>query len=151
LAPYDKTRADRFRWYWKLQGRIDVLQVRWMGTSLLALMLRSRVLLLETIGRTTGRRHRTPVMYWRVGDALFVGGGAGGMTRVDWVANVRTDPRAVVWVSRRRQHAIVHELRGTDYDVARAQALERWPRATKYERSGRPIPYFRVELQGRGE
>ena len=70
------------------------------------------------------------------------------MTRVDWVANVRSDPRAVVWVSRRRRPAIVHELRGSDYTVARSQAFERWPRATKYEQSGRPIPYFRVELLG---
>jgi hypothetical protein len=29
-------------------------------------------------------------MYWQDEGKLFIGGGAAGMTRVDWVANVRS-------------------------------------------------------------
>jgi deazaflavin-dependent oxidoreductase (nitroreductase family) len=143
--PLPRSRADRFRWYWKLQGRIDSLQVRWLGTSVLALMLRSSVLLLETTGRRTGRRHRSPVMYWQDGGKLFIGGGAGGMTRVDWVANVRANPAVAAWVKRKRLRVVVHELKGEEYATAREQAFARWPKAAKYERSGRPIPYFRLD------
>ena len=148
LTTYKRTLADRLRWYWKIQSRIDSLQVRWIGTSLLAVILRSPVLLLESTGRRSGRRRRSPVMYWRHAGDLFIGGGAAGMTRVDWVANVRADPHATAWVRRRRMPVVVHELEGIDYDEARSQAFERWPRAAKYERSGRPIPYFRLEVLG---
>ena len=141
-----RSRADRFRWYWKLQSRIDSLQVRYLGTSILALFLRTPVLLIETIGRRSGRTRRTPVAYWAEGDVLFVGGGAAGMTRVDWVANIRANPHAAVWVRRQRRDVVARELAGAEEEAARAYAFKRWPNAAKYEqRSGRRVPYFRLE------
>jgi len=138
--------ADRLRWYWRLQSRIDAFQVRWLGTSLLALMRRSTALVLETTGRRTGRPHGTTVMYWTEGDQTFIGGGAAGMSKVDWVANLRADPRCAVWVRRRRSEAEAHELRGDAYDKAKAYAFARWPAASRFEAgSGRRIPYFRLE------
>jgi len=129
-----------------MQSRFDARQVRYIGTSGLALMLRSRVLLLETKGRKSGRRRRTTVVYWEDGGKIFIGGGAAGMTRVDWVANVRSNPQAVAWVRRRRLSVLVRELSGDEYETARVQAFERWPKARKYEaRSGRRIPYFRLD------
>jgi deazaflavin-dependent oxidoreductase (nitroreductase family) len=141
-----KTLADRFRWYWKITNRVEALEVRWFGTSGVGLMRRSPMLVLETKGRRTGRRRRTPVVYWRQDDRIFIGGGAAGMTRVDWVANVRAEPAAVAWVDRRRTPVRVVELEGAEYEAARARALELWPNVPKYEiRSGRKVPYFRLE------
>lgn len=67
------------------------------------------------------------------------------MTRVDWVANLRANPEAVLWIKRRPVRVIGQELSGHEYDAARSRALQRWPNAVKYERSGRPIPFFRLE------
>lgn len=67
------------------------------------------------------------------------------MSRVDWVANLRAQPRAWVWIRRRRIPVAAHELTGDEYERAREEALEHWPDAPKYEtRSGRTIPYFRL-------
>jgi deazaflavin-dependent oxidoreductase (nitroreductase family) len=119
--------------------------VRYLGASGLSLLWRTPVLLLETKGRRTGRTRRAAVAYWRADGAYFVGGGAGGMTRVDWVANLRASSHATVWVDRRRTEVTVTELRGDRYEQARHEAMRRWPRSRKYEHiSGRAIPYFEL-------
>jgi deazaflavin-dependent oxidoreductase (nitroreductase family) len=142
---YSETLADRFRWVWKLTARSEALQVRLLGTSVIAFLRRDRILVIETTGRRTGRRHRTPVMYWTDDGHIFIGGGAAGMTRVDWVANLRHTPVAMAWIRRRAVAVSAHELRGAECERARTQAFERWPAAAKYERSGRKIPYFRLD------
>ncbi len=119
--------------------------MRRLGTSG-SKLLRGSVLLIETTGRRTGKRRRTPVVYWEEGRSFFVGAGAAGMTRVDWVANLRAEPRAVVWVGRKPVDVVAHELEGAAYEHARDFAFQRWPNAVKYvARSGRPIPYFRLD------
>lgn len=142
---YKRTTADRFRWYWKISNRLEAFQVRRTGTSGIALIRRSQALVLETTGRRTGRRRRTPLMYWSADGHFFIGGGAAGMTRVDWVANLRSNPVAAAWIKRRRIPVIGRELRSGEYEVAKSHAFRLWPNAAKYERSGRPIPYFRLE------
>ncbi len=137
--------ADRFRWGWRLLNRWEALQLRWLGTSGLALMMRRPVLLLETTGRRTGRARRAGVTYWQDGEGFVVGGGAAGMTRVDWVANLRAQPAATVWVRRRRHAVVADELRGEEYAAVKAEAFRRWPSSARYEEmSGRLIPYFRL-------
>ena len=140
-----RTLADRFRWYWRLLNRTDSFTVRITGTCLLGLVRRSPVLVLETTGRRSGKRRRAVVIYWSRDGAYFVGGGAAGMTRVDWVANVRAQPRIAVWVKRRRVEVVAAELVGAEAERARSYAFGRW-RSDKYERSsGRRTPFFRLE------
>jgi len=132
---------------WWVSNRIESAALRYLGASGLALISRRTVLVLETTGRKTGRTRRTPVAYWRGGEGtLFIGGGAGGMSRVDWVANLRANPAAVVWIGRRRHPVTATELRGEASEQARRHAFDKWPDTAKYERmSGRPIPYFRLD------
>jgi deazaflavin-dependent oxidoreductase (nitroreductase family) len=143
-------RADRYRPLWRVSNRLESAALRYLGTSGIALIGRRRVLVLETTGRKTGRARRTPVAYWRGGDGtLFIGGGAGGMSRVDWVANLRADPAAAVWIGRRRSPVIATELSGDASEQARRHAFAIWPDTARYERaSGRPIPYFRLDQRG---
>jgi deazaflavin-dependent oxidoreductase (nitroreductase family) len=83
------------------------------------------------------------VAYWSDGDAFLIGGGAAGMTRVDWVANVRTNPECAVYARRRRIPVRARELIGEEYGAAQAEAFRRWPDTSRYEeKSGRKIPYF---------
>lgn len=140
-----RTTADRFRWLFRLSNRLEALQVRYLGVSSVSLLWRTQVLLLETTGRRTGRTRRAAVAYWHHDGAYLVGGGAGGMTKVDWVANLRATSRATVWVRRRRIPVTVTELQGDRYDEVREEALRRWPSALKYEQiSGRRLPFFEL-------
>jgi deazaflavin-dependent oxidoreductase (nitroreductase family) len=142
-SPARPARADRYRRLWRFVNRVESVQVRWLGTSGIALVRRTPVLLLETTGRRSGRTRRAPVAYWERDGRYLVGGGAAGMSRVDWVANLRSSPDAAVWVARRRIPVRALELHGDDYEQARAEAFTRWPDAPKYEQaSGRRIPYF---------
>lgn len=124
--------------------------MRYAGTSAIALITRRTVLALETTGRRTGRTRLTPVAFWRDPDgALIIGGGAAGMSRVDWVANLRAQPAAAVWIGRRRRLVIATELSGEPYEQARRHAVTRWREVARYERmAGRQIPCFGLDPAG---
>jgi deazaflavin-dependent oxidoreductase (nitroreductase family) len=139
------SRADRYRWFWRISNRWESVQVRYLGRSGISLLRRTPVLVLETKGRKTGRTRRTALAYWEQHGSYLIGGGAAGMSRVDWVANLGATSDAVVWVRRRRVPVQARRLQGDEYERARAEAFRRWPDAPKYEQmSGRPIPYFEL-------
>jgi len=75
-----------------------------------------------------------------------IGGGAAGKTRTpDWVANLRANAEAAVWIRRRRIPVRAGELTGEERDPAGGHATRIWPGVPRYaERSGRVIPYFRL-------
>src|SRR5687768_5127325 len=113
------TRIDRLRPWIRLVTKFEVMQVRWLGVSGVSVTRRRNVLVLETIGRRTGKRRRAVATYLRDRDGSFrIGGGAGGMTRVDWVANLRACSDAVVYVRRHRIDVSVEELHGEERDAA---------------------------------
>ena len=119
--------------------------LRRFGVSGMSLLRRTQLLVIETTGRRTGKRRAAPVAYWEDNGAFYIGGGAGGMTRVDWVANLRHSTDASIVVRRRRIRVSVQELDGDDYVKAREHALTLWPGVPRYERiSGRRVPYFRL-------
>lgn len=132
---------------WRLMNRLESAAIRRLGIGVIGPVGRRKVLVLETTGRRTGRVRRTPVAYWRDPDgSLYIGAGAGGMPRVDWVANLRAYPAAAVWIGRRGHPVSATELAGEAYERARTHALALWPEVAQYERaSGRPIPYFRLD------
>ena len=144
-----RTIADRLRPLIRIAARLEVLQLRLFGVSGISLLRRRDVLVLETVGRRTGKRRRAAVSYLRgPGGSFRIGGGAGGMTRVDWVANLRAMDEAVVYVRRRRLRVGVAELHGSTRDDAHAAAEARWPEVRRYEEvSARRIPYFELTVR----
>src|SRR3954469_17726587 len=68
--------ADRLLGARRLLSKADVVQQRLLGTSVTALLWRTRVLVLETTGRKSRQRRATPVAYRRLEDGsyLVVGG-----------------------------------------------------------------------------
>src|SRR5438309_11812351 len=81
-----RTWADWTRPLWRVGNRLEAWELRRLGTSGMKLLRRSDLLALETTGRRTGRRRRVPLAYWVTDEGSYmVGGGAAGMTRVDWV------------------------------------------------------------------
>lgn len=65
-----------------------------------------RVLLLNTMGRRSGRERRTPVQYERFDDELVVVAAGGGSPRPPaWWLNLEADPEVELQVGAERWHA----------------------------------------------
>lgn len=132
-------------------ARIEALQIRRMGTSVLARLFRTDVLVLVTTGRRTGRERRTPLACAAIAGGWLISGGAGGQRHVDWVANLRANPEANVVVGRRTFQVTAVEPIGSDYDAARAFVIKRWPRVLRYEVSARrSVPIFELHRVDNG-
>lgn len=140
--------VDRSRPIIRWANRAESLEVRFFGRTLMTAFRPGSVMVIETRGRRTGRRHQVPVAY--LPDAhggFFVGGGAAGMTRTaDWVLNLRANPAAIVIVRRRPITVVAAELDGAARQHAHDAASAVWKDLGEYERrSGRPIPYFHLQ------
>lgn len=138
---------DRVRLVRRLTRAIEAAQVKYFGRSLLSLVARTPVLVLETTGRRTGRQRESTLAYLPLDDGqLLVVGGAGGQTRLpDWVANLRANPDVTVTVNRERRPMHAAELDGAERATAWKLALAEWPRIALYEaKAGRRVPVIRL-------
>ncbi len=126
---------------------------RRFGRSIISVLAATPVLVVETVGRRSGRPRSTVVAYGRFllpdeasagGEALVVVGGAAGMRKVpDWVANLRARPDAVVVLDGVRSDVRFRELDGVERAVLWPALVATWPRIEHYERTaGRPVPVF---------
>ena len=126
-------------------ARVESAQIRRTGSSVLAHVFHTDVLVLITTGRKTGRSRRTPLAYASTPDGWLISGSAAGQPRVDWIANLRASSDAEVVVKRRTHHVTASEPTGAAYDSARELVVQRWPRVLGYEAaSGRAVPIFRL-------
>lgn len=148
--PRRRNVADLIRPVRRLAGNVESAEVRWFGRSILSTLFRQRVLVIETIGRRSGKRRRTTVAYRELDGQLVVVGGAGGQSRPpDWVANLRATPNVGVTRQRRslRMHARI--LDGEERRSAWDTLLPDWPMIAKYQdRAGYPIPVVLLQPTG---
>jgi deazaflavin-dependent oxidoreductase (nitroreductase family) len=130
----------------RLAGYVETAEVRLLGWSILSVLFRQRVLVLETRGRRSGKRRRTTVAYREVDGQLLVVGGAGGQTRPpDWVANLRADPRVAVTRRRRSVDMTAEVLEGSARQATWNRLAPDWPMIERYQaRAGYPIPVVRL-------
>lgn len=143
-----KLGARWLRFVRRAAARVESAQIRRTGSSVLAQVFHTDVLVLITTGRRTGRSRRTPLAYASTPDGWLISGGAAGQPRVDWIANLRASADAQIVVKRRTHQVTASEPTGTDYDSARALVLQRWPRVLGYEAaSGRAVPIFRLHTR----
>ncbi len=95
------------------------------------------VLLLQTIGRRSGRTHTTPVQYHYLADGdtfVVVASNAGARRPPAWYLNLQADPHAHVDVAGRGVDVRAHEATGQ----ARAELWQRLTTANRYlERAAR--------------
>jgi deazaflavin-dependent oxidoreductase (nitroreductase family) len=69
-------------------------------------MHRDRLVLLTTLGRTTGQPHTTPMMFHRDGERLLVvASNVGAAQHPDWYLNLVASPRVTVEVGDERYDA----------------------------------------------
>jgi deazaflavin-dependent oxidoreductase (nitroreductase family) len=110
-------------------------------------MHRERLLLLTTVGRLTGRRHTTPMMFHRDGDRLLVMASNNGATEdPDWYLNLVEQSAVTVEVGDEKYDATARPLEGDDRERMWSMIKQRYPFFAEHEvKAGREIPV--VELK----
>ncbi len=105
------------------------------------------LLLLEHVGRKSGRRRTTPLVYMPDGEEMVIVASKGGYPRhPGWLHNLRAHPDAVVQIGSRRI-----AVRAREADAEERRRL--WPRAIEHnphwgryrERTKREIPLVILE------
>ncbi len=102
-------------------------------------------LVLTTIGRRTGERRRTVLVYARRGDDLVVvASNYGGDRQPAWLLNIREQPRVEVLVGRRRASAAAREVTVRDPGYVELWQLVNANNHNRYDEhqraTSRPIP-----------
>lgn len=147
MAMSRRNAFDRLRPVRRLTGPIEAAQVRRFGKSGLSIAFRTRVLVLRSTGRRSGRERSVTLAVHEEGDgSLLVVGGAGGQVRLpDWIANLRQQPIAAVALDRGRFRVRAEELAGTERAAIWSRLLQVWPQIDTYERrAGRDVPVVRL-------
>ncbi|MDQ1483164.1 MAG: hypothetical protein QOF35_1240 [Actinomycetota bacterium] len=105
-------------------------------------MHRDRLVLLTTVGRTTGRPHTTPMMFHRDGDRLLVvASNVGASEHPDWYRNLVVTPRVTVEVGDERYEAMATPTAGAERARLWAMLKESYPFFADHEtKTERTIP-----------
>lgn len=106
--------------------RIHRFVYRWTGGLIGHRTPAGRMLLLTTVGRRSGLRRTTPLLYLPDGPRFVVVGSNGGRDQSPaWVLNLSATPTAEIQVGRRTLKADAHILTGEEKAVM-------WPRLLEY-------------------
>lgn len=78
-----------------------------------------QLLILTTIGRKSGQRRQSPLIYTREGDRLYLfGSNFGQATHPAWTSNLLANPDAWVTMGGREIPVVATQLHGDEYDHA---------------------------------
>ena len=147
-----RRRGRRFDPLGRLAARVDARLVRHTGRSWVSRRATQArglqyvpTLLLRTTSPRTGRRD-VALFYGRQSDDYLVVGSRGGHPREpQWARNLRAEPRAVIWVDRRRVPVHARLLEGEERERAWQLMAELWPPYERYReraQAHREIPVF---------
>lgn len=149
----------RRRWFAAVGRRLaplDALLFRLTGGRLTVLgpqeLAMPRTCLLTTIGRRTGRRRTTPVMFLRDGETIIVTSESFGQRRpAAWPLNLRATPRAEVRIGRERLECEARELRDAQADRYWPDFVRAWPAHRDYRARSGVRRMFALHPRGGGE
>jgi len=112
----------------------------------------SRLLLLTTTGRKSGRPRTTPLMRIEDGDNYVVAGSVGGApSHPGWYYNLMDNPRVMVQVGRTVENRTARIADGEERHRLWARFIEAEGRFADYEkRTDRIIPVVVLEPNGTG-
>jgi len=107
-------------------------------------------MVLETVGRRSGRKRATPVLYLRDGDALVVLAANAGADRTPaWWLNLKEAGSADAVVGRRRIHVTPRLVAGTERDRLWRAFVDMYPQAEHYTRfTRRALPLIALQPEG---
>jgi deazaflavin-dependent oxidoreductase (nitroreductase family) len=115
--------------------------LRRTGGRVLSRWFGARVLVLETIGRRSGRLRSTPLVYLRDREDLVVVAANGGADRQPgWWLNLRSAGHAVAVIGDDRVHVRPRETAGAERDRLWSHFSSHAPIATYQRRTSRSLP-----------
>ena len=100
------------------------------------------VLLLDHVGRRSGRKRTNPLLYLEAGDDLVVVASKGGSHRHPaWWLNLRDSPRTTVQVGSERRDVVARQASREEKARLWPRVVEMWPGYEAYQRrTSRDIP-----------
>jgi deazaflavin-dependent oxidoreductase (nitroreductase family) len=115
-------------------------------------MQRARLLLLTTVGRTTGRPRTAPMMFHRDGErVLVIASNAGAHQHPDWYLNLVANPRVTVELDDETFPALATPLEGDERSRVWAVLTELYPFFADHQAGvDRTIPVVALARAGSG-
>lgn len=109
----------------------------------------SPVLVLETVGRRTGKRRRTPVTYSPIGDGYVVVAINAGSRRVPaWWLNLRAAGKGTAWIRGERFDVRAREAHGEEAERLWQSYVEQAPVLEDFrDYAAREIPVVVLERE----
>jgi deazaflavin-dependent oxidoreductase (nitroreductase family) len=128
-------------------GRLHARLYRLSRGRLLPRWFGAPVLVMETVGRRSGRRRSTPVLYLGDGGGLVVyAANAGAHRTPDWWLNLRDAGEATVVLGGERLAVRPRVLAGAERERAWSAFCEMYPQARTYPSlTDRPMPLVALE------
>ncbi len=123
---------------------IYVAMYRLTGGIIGGQMVWGKVLLIDTVGRKTGKRRTNPVMYIRDGDNYLVAASAGGARKnPGWYHNLTANPHTTIQVMNRKFPVTAESVSPEKRPELWARFVAKQPQFKGYEfRAKRTIPLF---------
>jgi deazaflavin-dependent oxidoreductase (nitroreductase family) len=113
-------------------------------------MLGSEVLLLNTVGRKSGQKRTTPLLYLRDGDEYVIVASKGGsQTHPAWYHNLKANPETTIEVGDRKIPVRAGEANPEEKARLWPKLVEMYPSYESYQRkTEREIPVIILEPAG---
>ncbi len=124
------------KYVFQLMMTLHVFFYRLTGGRLGGEMQGSKVLLLTTTGRKSGKTRTTPLGYMDYdGGYVITASNAGRPRNPGWYYNLKDSPQATVQVEDRAMTAVVEEAKGDLRDHLWSLLVEQAPNYTRYQKS----------------
>jgi F420H(2)-dependent quinone reductase len=105
------------------------------------------ILLLDHVGRKSGKRRTTPLLYIEDADNVVIVASKGGSSKHPaWWLNLRSNPETTVQVGGERRRVRAHEAEGRERERLWPRVVDAWPDYENYQRrTERRIPVVVLE------
>ena len=134
--------SEPARLAWKLGSGAHTGVYRATGGKLFGRMGKSPILLLNTVGRKSGKKRTTPLLYVMDGeDFVIIASKGGAPTHPAWYLNLRANPEATVEVGDREVRVRAEEADPEEKARLWQKMVEMYPAYDHYqEKTEREIP-----------
>ena len=144
----EKDLSGPARLAWKLGSGAHAGVYRATGGKLFGRMGKSPILLLNTVGRKTGRKRTSPLLYVMDGeDFVIIASKGGAPTHPAWYLNLKANPDATVEVGDREVRVRAEEVDSEEKVRLWQKMIEMYPTYDDYQtKTKREIPLLVLRL-----
>jgi F420H(2)-dependent quinone reductase len=130
------------RHVWNALVRFNVVAYRLTGGRVGGSLGQAPVLLLDHVGRKTGKKHTSPLIYLADGDDLVIVASKGGAPKDPlWWLNLKASPRTTVQVGGERREVTARQASPEEKRRLWPELNAVWPDFERYQqRTERDIP-----------